>query len=107
MNVDTQNDIQRKLTQVILKKNQNQIAMNPLKAKEIEIHHNQNYDESLIRKHKELQNLWSQYFRDGKTERDLNKERPPFLLKRKLSIIFSKDSERKEHTLEKKIRKEI
>ena len=27
-------------------------------------------------------------------------ERPPFILKRKLSIIFSKDSERKEHTLE-------
>ena len=49
---------------------------------------------------KELQNLWSQYFRDGKTESDLIKERPPFLLKRKLSIIFWKDLERKEHTLE-------
>ena len=29
--------LQRKLTQVILKKSQNQITMNPLKAKEIEI----------------------------------------------------------------------
>ena len=53
-----------------------------------------NNDESPIAKHKELQNLWSQYFRDSKTESDLIKERPPFLLKRKLSIIFSKDSER-------------
>ena len=44
--------------------------------------------------------LWSQYFRDGKTESGLIKERPPFLFKRKLSIIFWKDSERKEHTLE-------
>ena len=61
-----------------------------------------NNNESSIRKHKELQNLWSQYFRDGKTESDLIKDRPPFLLKRKLSIIFRKDSEIKEHTLEKK-----
>ena len=60
-----------------------------------------NNNESSIRKHKELQNLWSQYFRDGKTESDLIKDRPPFLLKRKLSIIFRKDSEIKEHTLEK------
>ena len=41
-----------------------------------------NNDESPIWKHKELQNLWSQYFRDGKTESDLIKERPPFLLKK-------------------------
>ena len=41
---------------------------------------------------KELQNLWSQYFGDGKTESDLIEERPPFLLKRKLSNIFWKDS---------------
>ena len=40
-------------------------------------------------------NLWSQYFRDGKTESDLIKDRPPFLFKRKLSIIFWK-----KHTLE-------
>ena len=31
----------------------------------------------------------------------MTKERPSFLLKRKLFIIFSKDSERKEHALEK------
>ena len=42
-----------------------------------------NNAESLITKHKELQNLWSQYFRDGKTKSDLTKERPPFLLKKK------------------------
>ena len=46
--------------------------------------------------------MWSQYFRDRKTEGDLIKERAPFLLKRKLSIIFSKDSDRKEYTSEKK-----
>ena len=41
-------------------------------------------------------------FRDEKTESDLIKERPSFLLKRKLSIILWEDSERKEHTLEKR-----
>ena len=66
-----------------------------------------NNNESSIWKHKEFQNLWRYYFRDGKTESDLTKERPPFLLKRKLSIIFSKESERKEHTLGKRIKKEI
>ena len=58
-------------------------------------------NKSPIRKHKELQNSRSQYFRDRKTESDMIKEILTFLLKRKLSIIFSKDSERKEHTFGK------
>ena len=41
-----------------------------------------NNDEYPIWKHKELQNLWSQYFRERKTESDLIKDRPPFLLKK-------------------------
>ena len=40
-----------------------------------------NNDKSPIRKHKELQNLWSQYFRDGKTESDLIKETAIYLKK--------------------------
>ena len=62
---------------------------------------NQNNDEFQIAKHKELQNLWSQFFRDEKTESDLIKERPLFLLKRKLSIVSSIDLEGKEHILKK------
>ena len=79
-----------------IKKRQIQVTMNPLKEKEIEIVQNQimmNFQ------YERTKNLWSQYFRDGKTESDLIKERPPFLLQRKLSIIFWKYSERKEHTL--------
>ena len=99
MNVDTQNAKLKNATKKIslsnIKKWQNQVTMNPLKEKEIEIVQNQimkNFQ------YERTKNLWSQYFRDGKTESDLIKERPPFILKRKLSIIFWKDSERKEHT---------
>ena len=49
-----------------------------------------NNDESPIRKHKEPQNLWSQYFRDGKTESDLIKERPLFRLKKTTVYKFLK-----------------
>ena len=49
-----------------------------------------NNDESPIRKHKELQNLWSQYFRYSKSKSDLIKERPPFHLKKTVYNIFKR-----------------
>ena len=49
-----------------------------------------NNDESLITKHRKLQNIWIQYFRDGKTESYLIKERPPFLLKKKTAYNIFK-----------------
>ena len=54
--------------------------MNLLKEKEIEIVQNKimmNFQ------YERTKNLWSQYFRDEKTESDLTKERPSFLLKKK------------------------
>ena len=72
------------------------------KSEEVGDSSKSNNDESFNRKHKELHNLWSQYYRDGKTERSLIKRKLIIVLKkRKPFIIFSKDSKRKEHTLEK------
>ena len=105
MNVDTQNDKLKNATKKInlsnIKKKIKSSYYESSKSEGDWDNSKSNNNESPIWKHKEFQNLWSQYFRDGKIESDLIKERPPFLIKQKLSIIVSKDSERKEHILEK------
>ena len=78
MNMDAQECYKLKLTKVILRKSQNPITMNPLKAKKVEIYAKSNNDESPIRNHKKIQYLWCQYFRDGKYESYLIKENHHF-----------------------------
>ena len=86
MNVDTQNAKLKNATNKINLSNINKESKsNYYKSSKSEgdwDSSKSNNDESPITKHKELQNLWSQYFRDGKTESDLIKERPPFLLQK-------------------------
>ena len=87
MNVDTQNSKLKKTTKKINLSNiKEESKYNYYESSKSEgdwDSSKSNNDESPILKHKELQNLWSQYFRDGKTESDLIKERPPFLLNKK------------------------
>ena len=61
-----------------------------------------NNDKSPIWKHKELQNLWSQYFKDEKNESDLIKERLPFPLKKKTVYNISKRLKEKGAYIRKK-----
>ena len=101
INVDTQNDKLKNATKKINLSNiEEELKSNCYESSKSERDWDSsksNNEESPITKQKELQNWWSQYFREEKTGIYLIKERPPFLLKRKLSIIFSKDSERNEY----------
>ena len=92
MNVDTQNSKLKNATKKINLSNiKEESKSNYYESSKNERDWNSsksNNDESLIWKHKVLQNLWSQYFRDGKTESDLIKKRSLFLLKKKTVYIF-------------------